>query len=166
MAFDTFVKIDGIPGESTDDKHKDWIEVLSFNHGMHQPSSATASSAGGGTAERCEHQDFSIVKYLDKASPKLYELCSSGKHIKEITIEMCRASGDKLKYMEVKLEQVVISNVAPSGSSGSGDGFPTEAVSFNYGKIKWTYTQQKRADGSGGGNVTGGWDLTANKVNA
>ena len=30
MAFDGFIKIDGIPGESTDDKHKDWIEILSF----------------------------------------------------------------------------------------------------------------------------------------
>ena len=25
-------------------------------------------------------------------------------------------------------------------------------------------TKQNRADGSGGGNVAGGWDLTANKV--
>jgi bacteriocin-like protein len=32
-AYDAFLKIDGIPGESTDDKHKDWIEILSFNHG-------------------------------------------------------------------------------------------------------------------------------------
>lgn len=166
MAFDTFIKIDGIPGESTDDKHKDWIEVLSFNHGMSQPSSATASSAGGGTAERTEHQDYSISKFVDKASPKLYEACSSGKHIKEVTIEMCRASGDKLKYMEIKLEQVIISHVAPGGSSKGEHGFPTESVSLNYGTVKWTYTQQKRADGSGGGNVTGGWDLTANKVKA
>jgi hypothetical protein len=29
-AFDSFLKIDGIPGESTDDKHKDWIEVISY----------------------------------------------------------------------------------------------------------------------------------------
>ena len=34
MAFDAFLKIDGIPGESTDDKHKDWIEILSFDFGM------------------------------------------------------------------------------------------------------------------------------------
>jgi len=27
-AYDAFLKIDGIPGESTDDKHKDWIEIL------------------------------------------------------------------------------------------------------------------------------------------
>ena len=140
-----YMKIDGLNGESTDGDHKDWIELLSFNHAITQPASASASTAGGGTTARCQHSDFSITKYVDLASPKLYEICCSGKHIKSINIEMMRASGDKrVKYMEVKMEQVVISHVAPSG----GSDFPAESVSFNYGTIKWTYTQQKRADGS------------------
>lgn len=166
MAFDAFLKIDGIPGESTDDKHKDWIEILSFNHGMAQPSSATDSSAGGGTTERVNMSDYSVVKHLDKASPKLAEFCCTGKHIATVSVELCRAGGDKLKYMEVKMENVVISGVQPGGASGGSDNLPTENISFNFAKIKWTYTQQKRADGTGGGNVTGGWDLTANKVHA
>lgn len=162
MAFDTFLKIDGIPGESTDDKHKDWIEISSFSHGLSQPASAVVSSAGGGSAERLNHADFTVTKLLDKASPKIYEFCCTGKHIKEVTIEMCRAGGDKMKYMEIKLQEAIISNVSSSGSSGSD--FPNESVSFNYGKINWTYTQQKRADGTPGGNVPAGWDLIANKI--
>jgi type VI secretion system secreted protein Hcp len=163
MATDVYMQIDGIKGESTDSEHKDWIELLSFNHAISQPASATANSAGGGTVARCQHSDYSITKYVDLASPKLYEMCSNGKHIKSVTIEMMRASGDKrVKYMEVKMEQVVISHVAPAG----GSDFPSEAISFNYGTIKWTYTQQKRADGSQGGNTTGGWSLVENKVAA
>lgn len=164
MAFDAFLKIDGIPGESTDDKHADWVELVSFSHSIDQPASATASSAGGATAERVNHGTFDFVHLLDKASPKLYEACCTGKHIKEATIELCRAGGDKVKYMEIKLEQVLISKVAPSGAAG--EGFPSEKVSLSYGKIKWTYTQQKRADGAGGGNVSAGWDLTTNKIAA
>lgn len=166
MAFEGYCKIDGIPGECTEDQHKDWIEILSFDHGINQPTSATASSAGGATTGHCEHRDYSIVKYIDKASPKLYEVSSSGKHIKEVTIEFMRAAGgSKVKYMEVKMEEVVISSVHP-GASKNAEGFPTEAVSFNYGTIKWVYTQQKRGDGSGGGNVTGGWDLVKGKAKA
>ena len=30
MAFDAFLKIEGIDGESTDDKHQKWIEILSY----------------------------------------------------------------------------------------------------------------------------------------
>lgn len=162
MAFDAFLKIDGIPGESTDDKHTDWIEIKSFHHGLAQPSSATASTAGGATAERVKHEDFNITHLLDKASPKIYDACCTGKHIKDITIELCRAGGDKVKYMDIKMEQVVISSVSVAG--GGVTDFPAEVITFNYGKIKWTYTQQKRADGAGGGNVSAGWDLTANKT--
>jgi len=162
--FDAFLKIDGIPSECTDDKHKDWIEVLSYSQGISQLVSSTASSAGGAGSGRCQHSDFVVLKALDKASPKIYEACCKGTHIKEVIVELCRAGGDKLKYMEIKMEQVIISNVSPSGNGKGNESIPSESLSFNYGKIKWTYTQQKRGDGSGGGNVTGGWDLTANKV--
>ena len=108
MAFDAFLKIDGIPGESSDDKHKDWIEIVSFTHSMEQPASATASNAGGATAERVNHGTFNITHLLDKASPKLYDAVCTGKHIKEVILELCRAGGDKMKYMEVRLEQVLV----------------------------------------------------------
>ena len=36
MAFDAFIKIDGIDGESTDEKHSDWIEVIKFGPGVKQ----------------------------------------------------------------------------------------------------------------------------------
>jgi type VI secretion system secreted protein Hcp len=163
MASDIYLQIDGLKGESTDTDHKDWIEIHSFNHSISQPASATANSAGGATTGRSQHSDYSITKLVDLASPKLYEMCSSGKAIKKIKIEMMRASGDKrVKYMVVDMEEVVISHVAPAG----GQDFPSESVSFNYGTIKWTYTQQKRADGSQGGNAAGGWSLTENKVSA
>ena len=163
MAFDAFLKIDGIPGESLDSKHTDWIEVLKFEHKMEQPASVTASSTGGATAERVNHATFDILHLLDKASPKLYDACCTGKHIREVTLEFCRAGGDKVKYMEIKMEQVLVSKVKVEGACND-EGFPYEKVCFSYGKIKWIYTQQKRTDGLGGGNVNSGWDLTANKA--
>jgi type VI secretion system secreted protein Hcp len=160
MAFDAFLKIDGIPGESTDDKHKDWIEVLSYNWGASQPSSASASSSGGASHERANFQDFTIKKVLDKATPKMALACAGGDHIKSVTLELCRAGKDKVKYMEYKLTNCIISNIT---NAGGGEGEPSETLAFNYGKIEWTYTQQSRADGSGGGQIPAGWDLQVNK---
>jgi type VI secretion system secreted protein Hcp len=162
MAFDAFLKVDGIPGESTDDAHPDQIEVLSYSSGVSQRSSASASSGGGASSERADFQDFSIVKTLDKASPKLAVACADGTHIPEVVLELCRAGGNKLKYMEYKMSDCIVSSVRPGGSSQGGETLPLEEVSFNYGKIEWIYTQQKRADGSGGGNVAAGWDLEKN----
>ena len=31
MALDAFIQFDGIPGESLDDQHKNWIEILGYN---------------------------------------------------------------------------------------------------------------------------------------
>jgi type VI secretion system secreted protein Hcp len=163
MAFDAFLKIEGIPGESTDDKHKDWIEVLSYHHNMHQNPSGRVSSEGGATSGRVNMGDLMIVKRLDIASPKLAEYCCTGQHIPSVKLEICRAGGDKLKYMEYKLGQVIISSYSPGGTTHGGDEVPLEEISFNFGKIEWTYQQQKRATGQAGGNASSGWDLTLNK---
>ena len=161
--FDAFLKIDGIPGESTDDKHKDWIEILSFSHGVSQPSSGSRSSGGAASGQRADHQDFSIVKTLDKASPKLYLNCCNGTHIKEVKVELCRATGDKQKYMEFKMSDVIVSNVRPGGSSQGGEALPLEEVAFNYGKIEWAYTATDHKTGKPAGDVKANWDVTKNK---
>jgi len=166
VAFDTFCQMEGIPGESTDDQHKDWMELLSFGHSIHQPASPTASSVGGGGSERSEHAPLYIETLVDKSTPKIAEYCSSGKPVPKVTIECCRAGGDKLKYLEIKMENVVVSDIEFNAQAQGDGGFPKVRVGLDYGKILWTYTQQKRADGTGGGNVAGGWDREANKVNA
>lgn len=164
---DSFLQLDGVPGEALDDKHKDWIEVLSFGHDMKQQVSTTRSSAGGAATGRAQHGDFAITKYVDKASPKLYEAVSTGKHLGKAKFEVCRAGGGQMKYFEITLDEVMISSVQlnSNGHSGKeGDQLPTETVHLNYGKIEWVYTQQKRKDGSGGGNVTAKYDLTVGKA--
>jgi len=165
MAFDGFITIDGIPGESSDSAHKEWIEVLSFSHALEQPASATASSTGGATAERVNHKPFVFDHLIDKASPKLYEACCKGTHIPKITFELCRAGGDKMKYFDIVFEQALITKVEPRGTAND-EGFPSERVSITYGKINWTYNQQNRADGASSGNVASGWDLTKNEFAA
>lgn len=95
MAFDAFLKIDGIEGESTDDKHQNWIEISAFSHGMTQRVADTASSAGARASERASHGQFVVIKDLDKASPKLAVYLNQGKNIDKIRLELCRATGEK-----------------------------------------------------------------------
>jgi type VI secretion system secreted protein Hcp len=163
MAFDTFLKISTIPGESTDDKHKDWIEILSFSTGLNQSATGSTSSGGGRAAERVDHQDFSLVKTLDKASPKLALACCNGEHIPEVTVELCRATGDKAVYMKYKMADVLVSSVSDGGSAQGGEALPLEEVSFNYAKINWIYTETDHKTGAAKGDVETHWDLSANK---
>lgn len=156
-----FLKIEGIPGESMIEGFEDQIEVLSFSHGVSQQANLSSSTAGGATTTRADHADFTVSKYIDKATPVLLQRCSAGTTIPKATLTLVRAAGDDMvPYMVYTIAPLLISSVA---YSGSGD-LPVENISFNYGKIEWVYTQQKRADGGGGGNTTGSWNLQTGKA--
>lgn len=162
MAIDVYLQIDGIKGESQDDKHRDWIECASVNWGLSQPRSATASTGGGHTAERAELQDVTFSKVADLASPILMQHCAMGKTIPKAKFEFMRADGMgmPIKYFEIELENVLVGAVNPGIEAGA---ILEERVSLKFSKVKWKYTQQKVAGGAGGTTV-GGWDLAANKV--
>jgi type VI secretion system secreted protein Hcp len=156
MAVSMYLKIDGVPGDSTGSSFGD-IEVLAYNHGVSQ-SASRASAVGGGASGECHHADFSVIKALDSSSPLLAQKCSQGETIKEVVMTLVRTgTGAPVPYMTYKLQDVIISSIAPSGAKESE--WVTESVSFNYAKITWEFTKQKRADGSGGGKTTGTWDL-------
>jgi type VI secretion system secreted protein Hcp len=159
MAFDGFLKIKGIDGESTDTKHQGWIEISDCNMEILQSISATASSAGGASAERADFSDFCFTKLLDKASPQLAQACAKGTHFDTVAVELCRAGSEKIKFMEIKMSDVLISHIAMN----AGGDFPSETIRLNYGKILWTYTQQNRQGGSAMGNVAAGWDRRRNR---
>lgn len=158
---DIYIQFSGkydIKGESRDADHKDWLEANGWNHAISQPKSATASTAGGHTAERCEHSDMVFLKDVDLTSPRLWEACSAGYTFDEITIDFMRADGDKrVKYLEIKLKNALISSVTPS----IDDNGPKESIAVTYAAVQWTYTQQDIKGGSKG-NKIGKWSLAKN----
>ena len=148
MAFDAFLKINGVPGESTDDKHKDWIEVLSFNFGISRVGEKERGRPRGG---RADLSDFTIVHKVDKASPLLFEACCSGERLPEVMFTVSRAGKDSFDYLKIGMTDVLISGVQPAGSSGGND-IPLEQVNLNFQKIELEYTPQ-RPDGTQGAPV-------------
>jgi type VI secretion system secreted protein Hcp len=161
MAIDVYLTIDGIEGESTDSAHPGWIEVTSAHWGVTQPRSATASTGGGHTAERCEHHTLALSKLADLASPILMQTCSMGKTVPKARLEFMRADGDgkRVKYYEVTLENVMIASMEQLVSEGS---ILHDSIGLRFSKVKWSYTQQKIGGGAGGSTV-GSWNLAANK---
>jgi type VI secretion system secreted protein Hcp len=162
LAFDTFLKIDGIEGESTDEKHDGWIEIIRFGIGVRQVVSSTASSCGGASAERTDFSNFKVRKLIDKSSPKLASVCAAGTHIDKIVVELCRAGTAKQPYMVFTLQNCIISRVITTSGSDVGGEFPAESVHFSFGRIEYRYILQNRGTGGPMGSVAGGWDLQRN----
>ena len=157
-ASDYFLKIEGVDGESKDDKHKNEIEIESWSFGASQSGSMAAG--GGGGAGKVSMQDFTFTKSLDKSSPKLFEALATGQHLKEAKLVLRSGGGSQLEYLVITFSDVLISSYSTGGSSGEDR--PTESISLNFAQIKMSYVEQN-ADGRAGAAVEFGWDLKANK---
>ena len=162
MAIDVYLRIDGIKGESVDSTHQGWIEVTTAQWGVTQPKSATASTGGGHTAERCEHTSLSISKLAHISSPLLMQNCSAGRTIQKAKLEFMRADGqgERVKYYEVELENVLIGSMSQVVHEGD---VLHDSIGLKFSKVLWKYTQQKIGGGAGG-NTAGGWDLSVNRI--
>ncbi|WGZ94394.1 MAG: type VI secretion system tube protein Hcp [Candidatus Thiothrix putei] len=157
MAVDMFCKIDGIDGESTDDKHAKWIEIDSYTCGVSQPVSG--KNVGGLTGGKADFQPFGIVKTVDAATPDLHTYCANGKHIPKVEIECCLATEDKHVFMKYTLEDAIVSSITATGSVD--DVRPAEKVTFAYGKIKWDYTPIDKT-GKPGAALSRAWNVGTN----
>jgi len=158
MAADTFLEIDGCKGETTDEKFKECIEVLSWSWG--QTNAGSHGSGGGGGAGKVQMQDFHFVNQFGKHSPKLIEFCATGAHIPKAVLTCRKAGGKQEEYLVFEFKNLLISSYQTGCSQGSDR--PTDQCSFNYTEVKCNYQEQKE-DGSVGGNFAAGYDLAKNK---
>jgi len=157
-AVDYFLKINGIPGESSDDKHKDEIQLESWSWG--QTNSGSHSAGGGGGAGKVSMQDYNFTMHVNKASPKLFLACATGQHIPDALLTCRKAGKQQQEYLKIKFTDLLISNYQTGGSAS--DVVPVDQISFNFAKIEFTYAPQNK-DGSLGSPVVHNYDLKAQK---
>lgn len=156
----SYLQIEPIKGECTEEKHKDWIQVFSYSLGVAQQVSGFTGT-GGRSAGDASFGDLVITKEVDKASIDLNLHCIQGKHIAKLVLEVCEDTGEKVCIWKYEMEDVMVSSVQLSGGGG---GRPTESASFVYRTIKYTYTPVK-PDGSADTAVgPKGWDLYEKKT--
>lgn len=159
---DIYLKIDGIKGDATDEKHKDQIEVQAFTHAINQPTGGPQTSAGGLTGGRVIHGEFEIEKRMDASSPMLFLACSTGDPIKQATLTLRRSAKDQKVFMTYVFDQLIISSVECTGSTEGDDAIPNERIKIRYDKITLEYTPVDSA-GKEGSKVKAGWDVAKNK---
>lgn len=156
-----FWEIEGIKGESTSAQGKDMVELLSFNHGIAMPLTAGPSNTSRASG-RCVHQDFTITKRADLATPTLNLKCCGGHDIKSMKVHIWKAdaAGTPIEYMTYTFESCIITSI----SVGGGADQPIETITFNYKKIQWDYAQQKQEQPGGKkGKGSAKWSLEENK---
>lgn len=157
---DYFLKIDGIPGESMDAKHKDEINVMSFSFGESQ--AGTMAFGGGGGAGKVQMQDFHFMMNVNKASPKLFLACADGSHIKNAILTARKAGKDQQDYLKVTFTDLLVSSFQTNGDAHANS-LPMESISLNFAAIEVDYKIQN-VDGTLGASTKVKYDLKAMKA--
>ncbi len=159
MAFDAFLKIDGIDGESTDKRHPREIEVLSYSFGVDNTGSF-GGGIGGGTG-KASFKDFHFVSRLQKSSPNLFLSCATGQHFKYATLSVRRADSRFPDFYKVQLTDVLVSSFEQGGSADGAESVPLDQVSLNFAKIEIDYHVQD-ARGALGEEIAISFDIREN----
>ena len=156
-ALDTFLKIDGIKGESADVQHKGEIDILSWSWGgvMNQSGRTVVNS-------------LVVTKLMDVSSPKLAGLPAGGSGIKtqEVILTARRDPRDSVDLFKLDLKDARVVSVKVSGAHG--DARPTEEITFAFTSASYT-SHTIKADGTLDTGTTvplngsSGWDLVTNK---
>jgi type VI secretion system secreted protein Hcp len=153
LADSVFLKLGDIKGESTAVGHEGEIEILSWSWGASNPATIGTTS-GGLSAGRVAIADLSLMKLLDSATPKLFELVTRGAHTPKAVL-IVRKEGDRpFDYLRITLEDVLVSSLQLSAATDR----PSESVSLSFGKVTVEYRPQLPT-GAAGSWVPASWDL-------
>ena len=142
-ASDYLLKLDGIKGESTDDRHKEWIDVLSWSWGVAQVA-GNGSGSGARAGKSCP-SDLVLTKFVDSATPPLIAGAAGGTVIPNAILIGMKQGREQQEYLKIELKNVFVSSVHTGGSSGGS--VPVDSVSLRFSSMTVSYYPQ-RADGS------------------
>jgi type VI secretion system secreted protein Hcp len=161
MAFDAFLKLDGIPGESQDKNHPGEIEIESYSWGLSNTSSGSAG--GGGGAGKASFQDISFTSAASAAGPLLALACATGRHIASALLTLRKNGGGGFEFTKIKLQDVLVSSYQQAGGASEHEDRPLETFSLNFSKITFDYFPQA-ASGQAAPPVEFTFDLEGGKT--
>jgi type VI secretion system secreted protein Hcp len=158
MAFDSFLKLGKLKGESVVKGFEDQIQISSWSWGVSQ--TGTTHTGTGGGAGKADVSDLQISHKLDAASPNLIVACCTGEHFDTATLTMRKAGGDALDFLLIELKDIIVTSVMPAASSS--DEVPSETFCLNFASFKFTYQPQDSKGAKKGGAIVGSFNIATN----
>ena len=134
-----FLEIDGVQGESQNQKFPNTIDVLSVAWGASNAVSVGGTGLSGGVAN---FMDLNVTAAMDKAYPALLKNLATNKSMPSVTIHGCVMGEEQLEIYQVQLKNVLVSAVTIS-AGGGGESRPTMSYGFTGTDFHIMYTPQQ-----------------------
>lgn len=152
-----FLRVDGVPGESADARHRGEIELTGW--ALDVASVGSTGAATGASAGRAEFQPLKVTQRVDRAIPPLVGLVAGGQHVASATLTCRRPGREAVDYLKIALSDVFVTAVRVTETA---DAPPSAEITLTYGRIVIEYRPQM-PDGSLGSPVVIGWDVRGNR---
>ncbi len=144
------------------------ISIRDFDFAVESPA-AIGSASSGLLAGKAKFDEFVFHKAIDRASPGLFAVCSSGHPFAAVQLYIREAapgpgtSGVAAPFLAYEFQTVIITKIDWSG--GGADPELSEEVTFAYGALVIAY-QATNPDGSlAGAPVKANWSEVSNLPN-
>lgn len=148
-----------IKGDVTEEGHKNWIELHSFQWGVGRGISSPTGASADRESSAPSVSEITVTKTTDAASVKILNEALQGEG-KTVIIDFTKTDKGKLEvYQTFTLTNTMISGYSMS----SGGDQPNESLSLNFTKVEFKYVPRK-PEGGAGSPETVTYDLAAAKV--
>ena len=148
---DIFLALDGIPGDSTNEQHKNEIAIESFAFLAKRTTTSKAVRFSG----------LRLDKVYDVSSPRLFAAATSGRHIKSAVVTFSTSSDPSgIDVVTYKLSDVTLTSYEQGGANPDTKplGSLEEEIALNPARVQVT-EKTFDAQGNPGRVVTASWQV-------
>ncbi len=131
-----YLKLDGVSGDATQQDHKEWITLNSFQWGVGRGISTPVGDTARREASQPSVSEVTVTKIADVSSSQLFVEAVTGTNAKLVKIHLTRTGSPGDTYLEFILTDTLVSGYSMS----SGGDQPSESLSLNFTKIEFNYT--------------------------
>ena len=157
---DIYLKIAGIDGSSTSERHPREIELTGYRFDVQNTVEIGGGAGGAGSAGKANFGPLVVSKLLDVSSPMIMLAVATGQVIPEVTLTVERPGEATTRVAQIVLTDVIIGEFSDESEEIAQS--PGDEVLLSYATIRFTVWPQN-ADGSEGEPVITGWDVAANR---
>ena len=151
-----FLQINGIPGESTEELHMNWIDIDAFRWGESMANLLMAGRSSG----KLNMTNFHFLMNTNKASPLLFLACAIGKIIPNAKLEVCMPmETGPFVFLRFDFTDVTITSYSIAGTTPMDRSEDEFSIAFN--AITMTY-RQIGPDGSVISTIAAYYNLVTN----
>jgi type VI secretion system secreted protein Hcp len=145
---DYFLKVEGLPGESVDDKRPDDIRLEAFQFQERQTGQTVVGDGLG--AGRVEMGCFTFQARIDRAAPRLFLACATGQRFNKMVELVVRKAGSlQQEYLRYTFTDVVFSRVNVVADKSSD--LPLVSFDMFFAQVEVVYKPQKNVGTLGNG---------------